>query len=214
MPIPRTSADCETATLALLDDTGQGWAGQYRAWSPFLPGGAEDIFPGDGLAVEVLSRGASFASIVRDVEVEFVDLAGENCRYTLQFVDAAEPALDFAIQSSTTMQATALTATEIGAVGSMFLPDLTGAAFTAIASTARTVDAGFTPGAGEGIEVRYVDAAWGPENDRNLAGRFTSRTFSLPRFGKTQDYFLRRYDSSSPPKYSRYSMALHVGIPL
>ena len=46
MPLPRTSADCETAALALLDDSGQGWVGQYQAWSPFLPGGAADIFPG------------------------------------------------------------------------------------------------------------------------------------------------------------------------
>jgi hypothetical protein len=91
---------------------------------------------------------------------------------------------------------------------------LTAAAFTAINSTAVTVDAGFAPAAGEGVEVRYLDAGWGQDNDRNLAGRFTSRSFSLPRFGKTQDYFLRRYDSSSPPKYSRYSMALHVGYPL
>jgi len=31
---------------------------------------------------------------------------------------------------------------------------------------------------------------------------------------ETQDYFLRLYDSSSPPKYSRYSAALHVDYPL
>jgi hypothetical protein len=214
MPLPRTSADCETAALALLDDAGQGWMGQYRTWSPFLPGGATDIFPGDGLALDIPSRGSSFAAIVQDVDVEIVDLEGENCRYMLQFVDAADPSLDFAFQPATVKQATALAATEITAVGSMYLADVTAAVFTAINSTAVTVDAGFTPAAGEGVEVRYIDAGWGPDNDRNLAGRFTSRSFSLPRFGKTQDYFLRRYDSSSPPKYSRYSTALHVGYPL
>jgi len=213
MPLPRTSSDCETAALALLDDTGQGWLGQYRAWSPFLPEGAADIFPGDGLAVDVPSRTAAFAAIVRDVDVEFVDLTGENCRYTLQFVDAGDPSLAFAFQTATAKQATALAAAEMGAVGT-FLPDLTAAAFTSVTSTTVAIDAGFTPGAGEGIEVRSTDAGWGPDNDRNLAGRFASRSFSLPRFGKTQDYFLRRYDSSSPPKYSRYSTALHVGIPL
>ena len=31
---------------------------------------------------------------------------------------------------------------------------------------------------------------------------------------ETQDYFLRLYDGSSPPKYSRYSAALHVDYPL
>ena len=48
LPGPRTSADCETAALALLDDAGPGWSGEYRAWSQFLPGGAADIFPGEG----------------------------------------------------------------------------------------------------------------------------------------------------------------------
>jgi hypothetical protein len=212
LPLPRTSADCETAALALLDDAGPGWVGEYRAWSPFLPGGAADIFPGDGLTVDAPSRSASFAAIVRDVDVEIVDLAGENCRYTLQFVDAGDPSLDFAFQTATVKQGTALTAMEVSAVG-VFLPDLISAAVTNVSSTTITVDAGFTPGAGEGIEVRSTDAGWGPDNDRNLAGRFTSNSFTLPRFGRAQDYFLRRYDSSVPPKYSRYSTGLHVDYP-
>jgi hypothetical protein len=213
MPLPRTSLDCETTALALLDDAGQGWVGQYQAWSPFLPGGAEDILPGDGLTVEMPSRTASFAAVVRDVEVEIADIAGENFRYTLQFVDTRDPSLDFAFQTATVKQGTALAATEISAVG-IFLPDLTSAAVTNVTSTTVTVDAGFTPGAGEGIEVRSTDAGWGRDNDRNLAGRFTSASFTLPRFGRAQDYFLRRYDSSSPPKYSRYSAGLHVDYPL
>lgn len=213
LPLPRTSADCETAALALLDDAGLGWVGQYRAWSPFLPGGAMDIFPGDGLTVDVPSRGASFSAIVRDVDIELVEITGENCRYTLQFVDAADPALDFDFRTASVQQATALGATEITAVG-LFLPDLTSAAVTDVSSTSVTVNAGFTPGAGEGIEVRSTDAGWGPDNDRNLAGRFTTSSFTLPRFSRAQNYFLRRYDSSSPRKYSRYSAGLHVDYPL
>jgi hypothetical protein len=59
-------------------------------------------------------------------------------------------------------------------------------------------------------EVRWSDSGWGPYNDQNLAGRFTTQTFTLPRLGKVEDYFLRQYDSSSPPKYSRYTTGLHV----
>jgi len=141
-----------------------------------------------------------------------VDLAGENCRYTLQFVDAAEPSLDFAFQTAAVQQATALAAMEVSAVG-LFLPDLAAAAVTNVTSTTVTLDAGFSPGAGEGIEVRSTDAGWGPDNDRNLTGRFTSSSFTLSRFGRAQDYFLRRYDSSTPPRYSRYSTGLHVDYP-
>jgi hypothetical protein len=63
-------------------------------------------------------------------------------------------------------------------------------------------------------EVRAHDYGWGESNDRNLLGRFSAETFSLPRLARTQNYFLRLYDSSSPPRYSRYSAALHVDYPL
>jgi hypothetical protein len=63
-------------------------------------------------------------------------------------------------------------------------------------------------------EVRANDYGWGVANDRNLLGRFSTETFSLPRLEETENYFLRLYDNSSPPKYSRYSAALHVDYPL
>ena len=214
MPSPRTSADCETAALALLDDAGQGWSGQYSAWSPFLPGGAADIFPGDGLAVNVPSRGATFTAVVKEVDVEVVDPAGENSRYTLRFTDSGDPALDFAFDAATAQPISTLIATDKTAVGTTFLPDLTSAAVTVVTSTTVTIDAGFAPGVNEGIEVRRTDAAWGADNDRNLVGRFTSQSFTVTRYGRVQDYFLRRFDGSTPPKYSRYSTGLHVDWPL
>lgn len=214
MPAPRTSADCETAALALLDDPGQGWTGEYRAWSPFLPGGAADIFPGDGLAVNVPSRAAAFTGVVREVDVEIADIAGENSRYTLRFVDTGDPTLDFAFDRATAQPVTTITATDKSAVGTGFLPDLSGAVVTNVTSTTVTMDAGFSPGMGERIEVRRTDAGWGPVNDRNLVGRFTGRSFTVSRYGRVQDFFLRRFDGSSPPKYSRYSAGLHVDYPL
>jgi hypothetical protein len=64
------------------------------------------------------------------------------------------------------------------------------------------------------VEVRENDYGWGQANDRNLLGRFSSQSFNLARLQQTQDYFLRLYDGSSPPRYSRYSAALHVDYPL
>ncbi|HVI10783.1 MAG TPA: hypothetical protein VND65_21010, partial [Candidatus Binatia bacterium] len=63
-------------------------------------------------------------------------------------------------------------------------------------------------------EVRSEDYGWGAANDRNLLGRFTTESFNLPRLAQTQNYFLRLYDSESPPRYSRFSAALHVDYPL
>jgi len=74
------------------------------------------------------------------------------------------------------------------------------------------------PGPGDikiyNAEVRAHDYGWGQANDRNLLGRFNTQTFTLPRLARTQNYFLRLYDNSSPPRYSRYSAALHVDYPL
>jgi hypothetical protein len=63
-------------------------------------------------------------------------------------------------------------------------------------------------------EVRWSDEGWGPGNDRNLIGRFTTEAFTIPRLSEVQDCYLQQYDASSPPKYSRYSVALHVDYPL
>ena len=214
LPVPRTSADCETAALALLDDAGQGWSGDYQAWSQFLPGGAVDIFPGDGLAVNVPSRMAAFAAIVREVDVEIVDIAGENSRYTLRFVDAGDPSLDFAFVTALVKQTQVLTPVDVSMVGNVYLADLTDAEVTNVTSTTVTIDAGFSPASGGGIEVRYSDAGWGGGYNGNLVGRYTNNSFTLTRYARAQTYFLRSYDGSAPPKYSRYSTALHVDYPL
>lgn len=63
-------------------------------------------------------------------------------------------------------------------------------------------------------EVRWTDFGWGQDNDRNLVGRFSTQTFTLARLGAVQNYFLRQYDNSVPPRYSRYTTALHLKQPL
>jgi|ERR1700690_3903547 hypothetical protein len=81
---------------------------------------------------------------------------------------------------------------------------------------------GLTLGAAQGqgpatttiSEVRWSDVGWGPANDRNLVGRFATQSFVIPRLSRAQSCFLRQYDASVPPKYSRYSAALHVDYPL
>ncbi len=214
LPAPRTSADCETAALAVLDDAGQGWSGEYQAWSQFLPGGAEDIFPGDGLAINLPSRMATFTAIVSEVDVEIADIAGENSRYTLRFVDAGDPSLDFSFATAQLKQKQVLTPIDVTKVGSYYLADLTEAQVTNVTSTTVTIDAGVTPPTGGGIEVRYTDKGWGAGYNGNLIGRFTGGNFTLTRYARAQNYFLRSYDGSVPPKYSRYSAALHVDYPL
>jgi hypothetical protein len=214
-PPPRTSVDCENAALALLDDScGPAWAGEYDTWSDFLPGNAIDIFPGDGLNLNVPSRGAVFPTVVREVDIEVRDLPGERSYYKIKFAnDAAEPLgleLDQSLITSS-LEVTEITNTQ---VGTNYLADLTAAEITEVDSTTVNVNAGISPVSGGGFEVRWSDAGWGPDNDRNLGGRFTNQTFTVPRLTRLVTCYLRQYDASSPPRYSRNSAALHVDFPL
>jgi hypothetical protein len=213
-PQARTSVDCENAAVALLSDAAtSGWSGRYDTWSDFLPGGATDIFPGDALNLNFPSRAAVFASIVNEVEIQFADLGGEHSQYSIKFADAAEKNPAFEFDPSKTAAALNVPAINVAQVGATTLPDLTLALITGVASTTANIDAGVAPPSGGGFEVRWSDSGWGPYNDQNLAGRFTSQNFTVPRLAKVQDYFLRQFDASNPPKYSRFSTALHIDYP-
>jgi len=217
VPQVRTDADCENAALAILDDgVNAAWAGTYETWSDFLPGAAADIFPGDAIQVNVPSRGAVFTAIVREVEIAMADPADDRGFYTIGFANDLATPLGIEYESSTTGvpledMPVVLATTQ---VGEYYLANLTDAQITLISSTTVEVDAGLALASGFGIEVRENDYGWGQANSRNLLGRFNTETFSLARLAQTQTYFLRMYDSSSPPKYSRYSAALHIDQPL
>jgi hypothetical protein len=216
-PGARTDVDCENAALAILDDsTGAAWSGTYETWSDFLPGAAADIFPGDAIAVNVPTRGAVFTAVVREVVIRVADTANDRGFYTIVFAnDLAVPlGIEFGGNAVTIELQDTITPQTTGQVGQYYQTDLTEAQITSVTSTTVSVDIGMAVPAGYGVEVRENDYGWGQANDRNLFGRFSAQTFSLTRLAEVQDYFLRLYDNSSPPRYSRYSAALHVDYPL
>ncbi len=213
LPPAPTSIDCENAALAILDDTVQpAWAGKYRVLSDFLP--ASDVLPADGVQVSVASRGAGFAGIVREVDIEVVSLADDRSLYAIQFANDAAALLAFEFESTTLPAPVSTIFTTTSGSSSMYLPSLTAAQVTDVIATYITVDAGVSPPPGGGIEVRRSDAGWGPGAAGNLAGRFSTQTFTLPRLSRVQSYYLRQYDGSQPAKYSRDSALLHVDYPL
>jgi hypothetical protein len=213
-PEARTSADCESAALAVFDDFGAlVWSGEYHTWSDFLPGAAADIFPGDALHVNIPSRNAAFTAVVREVAIEFLDLAGDRGLYRIQFAEDGDSPLGLEFEIATSRTFLDLAAVPRTQVGATYLENLTGAAITAIDSTSVTLDAGMVPPPSGGVEVRWSDVGWGPDNDRNLIGRFSTQSFSVPRLSRVEDYFLRLYDNATPPRYSRYSAALHLDYP-
>ena len=122
IPVTRTSADCEVAALALLDDAGQGWSGGYQTWSKLLPGGAVNIVPGDGLAINLPSQGISSLAIVRGVDLVVLDLGGETIRYVVKFVDAGDPLVGFAFGTAAVPNAATLTPIDVTQVGEAMWP--------------------------------------------------------------------------------------------
>jgi hypothetical protein len=212
-PSPNTSADCSNAALALLDDSvREAWTGEYRFWSDSLSTN-EDIYPGDAIDVSAPTRNADFRAIVREVEIYVHEVANDHLEYRVRFADdQAEPlALAFTeVASATVPVIRSLATSELRTP----LPALTAAEVIDITSTSITIDTGVSPPTGGGIEVRRSDAGWGPDNDRNLIGRFGTRVIAVPRLSRVQDYFLREYDASSPPIYSGFSTAIHVDYPL
>jgi hypothetical protein len=214
-PPARTSADCENAALAIFDDcTESAWKGSYKTWSDFLPGAATDIFPGDTLSLNVPSRNAAFQATVREVTILVRDLVGEHSSYEINFASDAAETLAFVFEAAQLKTLPVVTEITNAEVGCCYLPALTDAEITFVGSTTLNVDAGIAPPPGGGFEARWSDAGWGPYNDRNLIGRFTTQTFTISRLAQVQDCYLQQYDASSPPKYSRYTTALHVDYPL
>ncbi len=216
-PRVRTGVDCENAALAILDDaTGTAWSGTYETWSDFLPGAAADIFPGDGITVNAPSRGAAFAAVVREVEIEIADPADDRGFYRIEFANdlASALAAEYASAATVLPVQDVPPLLETTQVGAYYQQNLIDAQITTVSSTTVSIDAGLAPSGGTGIEVRANDYGWGQANERNLLGRFNTQTFSLARLARAQTYFLRLYDGSTPPKYSRYAAALHVDYPL
>jgi hypothetical protein len=209
IPEPRTSADCANAARALLSDsTGPAWAGEHEDWSN---DDGQDVWPGDVVHVAAPSCGADLEATLREVRIEVHDLATDLAKVHLKFAnDAAEP-LAFVAQGAKATESIGLEAIPLTAT-TVVIADLPQAEVTAIASTAVNIDAGTEPLPGGGFEVRRSDLGWGVSIDRNLVGRYNTRTFMVPRLTRVQDYWIRKYDNKG--NYSQHSALLHIDYPL
>ncbi len=213
LPLALSDVDCENAACAWLDDAVQtSWRGQYNIVSDYLT--AEDVIPGDAIQVEAPSRGAQFSAIVRKVEVQIVSLADDRADYSISFANEADEPLAFRFEAIALPAMVSTIYTTGTPSSSLYIDSLTAAQITNVIASQVTIDAGVAPPAGGGIEVRRSDGGWGPGDGGNLAGRFTTQIFTLPRLSRAQSYYLRQFDGSSPAKYSRYSALLYVDYPL
>ncbi len=206
-PAARSSMDCESAASAVLSfSTSRAAAasGTYEAVNP------ADIWPGDVLAVT--SNGQTMSVIVRRVDIADGMTCPEMLTYRMAFANDWAEGLGLTLSEAIAADAL-LPLTALSAPGNV-LANLQLLQVVSATGTALQVDAGTAPPAGGGFEVRRRDGDFGPGVDQDLVLRSPVRSFSIPREGQVEHYYVRMYDGSTPPLYSRFSSAVFTDLPV
>lgn len=208
-PAPRSSHDCENAASALLDlatDRSAAWKGTYTAWNMETP---SDVWPGDLLAVSSTSANLAVNLVVRAVEIEMLCGVPGLAKYVISFANDWADALAIRVSSKVPKDVWLPRQPETTPP----LANLVQLTFS-ISSSAITVDAVTAPPANGGFEVRRRDWAFGPGTDSDLVLRSPVNNFTIPRESAVERYYVRMYDGSTPPNYSRFSSAVMANVAL
>jgi hypothetical protein len=210
-PTARSSADCENAALtmlALATSRAAAWSGTYTAFNLQSP---QDIWPGDVLAVDAVSTGVNANLVVRAVTIEAGSSSPDLTKYTITFAndwaEALSMKLSTAVPKDVWLPQQAETTVTV-------LPSLAGLTISSVTGSAIQIAAGIAAPAGGGFEVRRMDWHFAPGNDADLVLRSPVSNFTIPREAAIEQYFIRQYDASTPPNYSRFSSAVFINVPL
>lgn len=209
-PAPRSSADCENAAsamLAIATSRAAAWSGEYTAWNPEQQG---DLWPGDVLAVTAASAGLTANLVVRTVEIDLACTAPSLVKYRVAF--ANDWADDLAIKTSASVPEDAWLPLQPESTPP--LANLNSLTVTQVTGSTIQIVAGATPPPGGGFEVRRRDWSFGPGPGPDLVFRTLVPNISIARQSAVEQYYIRMYDGSTPPNYSRFSSAVFVNLPL
>ncbi|MDQ2834055.1 MAG: hypothetical protein M3Y50_09990 [Acidobacteriota bacterium] len=211
-PAARSSMDCESAAEALLSfatSRAAAISGAYEAINP-----ANDVWPGDVLSLT--ANGQANNVVVRRVQLVDGMAVPELLHYKMSFAnDWAESlgmTLSESIAADVLLPPMALASPLPSA--RRVLANLQQLQIVSATGTALQVDAGMAPPAGGGFEVRRRDGNFGLGVDQDLVLRSPVRSFSIPREGQIEHYYVRMYDASTPPSYSRFSSAVFTNLPV
>jgi hypothetical protein len=209
-PPARSTMDCESAAEAVLSfatSRAAAVAGSYAAVN--LQQGT-DVWPGDVLALT--QGGVTTNVVVRKVQLVREPAWPEAVAYTIAFANDWAEGLGLTL--SEVIAADAVLPLAALQVAGAVLPNLQGLQLVSATVTALQVDAGMVAPTGGGFEVRRRDWDFGPGVDQDLVLRSPVRSFSIPREAQIEQYFVRMYDGSTPPLYSRFSSAVFTDIPV
>jgi hypothetical protein len=210
-PPARSGVDCENACQALLNFSSNPaavWKGEYRYFN--LQDG-QDIWPGDALNFSEPTRGLNESLIVRSVAINATSSAPEVLEYQVVFAnDWAETIgmkLTNAIAPDVLLPPVAETAP-----GS-YLENLNALVIAQITTTEISVNANVTPPQGGGFEVRNRDFTFGADTHEDLVLRSPVANFTITRSADQEQFYIRMFDASVPPLYSRLSAAIFTNVP-
>lgn len=209
-PLARNSVDCENAANALLavaTSRSAAWKGKYTGWNMEQTG---DVWPGDLLALNSTSAGLAVKVVVRTVQIDLMCSQPGLSRYTIQFANDWAEAL--AVKTGASVPLDAWLPLQPQTVSP--LANLDRLAATGITGSQINISANVTPPSGGGFEVRRRDWSFGPGTSSDLVLRSPVPDFIIPREAVMEQYYIRMYDGSTPPNYSRFSAAAFVNVPL
>jgi hypothetical protein len=220
-PVARCSADCEAAAQAVLDfatNTDAAWEAR-AAGANLHQQSTGDVWPGDVVSIAAPYAGSTAPAelMVRTVTIRNGNALPELLEYSLglanEWADCLSmtlhdtPALDAVLPQQPAVAANAVAA-------NLPLADV-----TALTETSIALNLNATPPTGGGFEVRRQDAAFGNGTQpgvslQGLVVRSPVASFTLPRAAQQEQFFVRMYDGSTPPLYSRVSAAIFTDVPL
>ncbi|ADV80926.1 hypothetical protein [Terriglobus saanensis] len=209
-PVARGSADCENAAAAMLATSSDRVAAMQGKCSADEVQAVADVWPGDLL--KVYSAQGTCEVMVRAVTLTDGNAAPEWIGYTMEFAN------DWAKNVSMTTSNALPADTEVPRLPSLGaasvlanLPDLK---LVSASATVLQIDSGLAPPEGGGVEVRRRDAGFGVSTGDDLVLRSPVRSFQIPRLAAREQFFIRMYDGSTPPLYSRFSSAIYADVPV
>lgn len=209
-PPARSAVDCENACQAMLNfsaNPSAAWKGKY---SYFNLQNQQDIWPGDALNFSSPGAGLNESVIVRRVTIESTSSAPEVVNYAVEFANDWAEALAMTVTDAIPPEV--LLPLEPETVAGNYLANLN-ALEISISSTAITVNANVTPPTGGGFEVRSRDYTFGASTHEDLVLRSPVANFTITRSADQEQFYIRMYDGSNPPLYSRISSAIFTNVP-
>jgi hypothetical protein len=210
-PPARSSVDCENACQALLNFSSNPaamWQGSYRFRNLQ---NQSDIWPGDALNFNSPAAGFNVNVIVRRVMIESTSSSPEVLNYAVDF--ANDWADTIAMKLSSAISPDVYLPQEPETTAGNYLANLNALQVSSISSTSLVINANATPPSGGGFEVRSQDYTFGSTGGEGLVLRSSVPNFTITRSADEEQFFIRMYDGSTPPLYSRVSSAIFTNVP-